>query len=133
MHLILDGYDGNSEHLQDLEFIYGLLDNYPARIGMRKIMPPYVFRYADSRPGEWGISGFVLIAEGHISVHTFPDRGHINVDIFSATEFDAPSVVGDMKENFCLGKTRARLLENGLVYPIDLEGAVGIIQGRERE
>lgn len=132
MHLIIDGYEGNRQRLQDLEFIYGLLDNYPARIGMRKIMPPYVFRYADSKPEDWGISGFVLIAESHISLHTFPDKGYINIDIFSCKEFDAALVMEHMKEHFGLGKVRTKLLRRGLEYHMNLEGTTGT-RGIERE
>lgn len=128
MHLIIDGYEGKPQRLQDLEFIYGLLDEYPGRIGMRKIMPPYVFRYADSKPEDWGVSGFVLIAESHISLHTFPDKGYINIDIFSCKEFDAALVVEHMKEYFSLGKIRTKLLRRGLEYPMSIEEATGIVE-----
>ena len=127
MHLIIDGYEGNRQRLQDIEFIYDLLDSYPGRIGMRKIMPPYVFRYADSKPEDWGISGFVLIAGGHISLHTFPNKSHINIDIFSCKEFDAVLVVEHMTEHFGLGKVRTKLLRRGPEYPMDIEEATGIV------
>ena len=71
MHLIIDGHGNNSDILQSDEFIYELLDQYPAEIGMTKIAPPYVLRYVGAKPEEWGVSGFVLIAESHISIHTF--------------------------------------------------------------
>ena len=32
--------------------------------------------------------GFVIIAESHISVHTFPEHGYVWVDIFSCKEFE---------------------------------------------
>ena len=37
MHLIIDGYGSDPEILQSEEFIYRLLDEYPAEIGMTKI------------------------------------------------------------------------------------------------
>src|SRR5215831_19512661 len=73
-HLMLDGYGCEQKKLEDLEHIYRILEEYPGTIGMTKIMPPYVFRYTGVRPENWGVSGFVLIAESHISVHTFPEK-----------------------------------------------------------
>ena len=82
MHLVVDGHGGDYERLQDLDEVYQLLDRLPDRIEMTKIMPPYVFRYRGVKPEDWGVSGFVLIAESHIAVHTWPEFGYAAVDIF---------------------------------------------------
>jgi S-adenosylmethionine decarboxylase len=71
-HLILDGYGGNSKKMENIELIYNFLDTYPEKMEMTKIMPPYVFKYLGKKPEDWGLSGVVLIAESHISIHTFP-------------------------------------------------------------
>jgi len=63
-----------------------------------------------------GISGFVLIAESHLSIHTFPARGLVWADIFSCKGFDAERVVERVKSTFGLGDTRLHLLERGLEY-----------------
>ena len=55
MHLIIDGYGSDPRLMQNEEFIYQLLDSYPSHIGMTKISPPTVFRYAGSKPEDWGI------------------------------------------------------------------------------
>jgi len=74
-HLTLDLSECNPERLSDLSYIYDLLDELPDVIDMHKITAPYVFVYKPKgNPTEWGISGFVIIAESHISIHTFPDN-----------------------------------------------------------
>lgn len=75
LHLTLDGYGGSQERLANLDLIYEFLEHCPDLIHMTKIMPPYVFKYHAKVPEDWGVSGFVLIAESHISIHTFPERG----------------------------------------------------------
>ena len=92
-HLMLDGYGCDKKKLQDLNLIYRILDELPSRIGMTKIMPPYVFRHGDPADKAYGVSGFVLIAESHISVHTFPQRRFLNVDVFSCEPFDVENAV----------------------------------------
>ena len=117
MHLIIDGYGSNSDILQSEEFIYQLLDQYPAEIGMTKISPPYVLRYVGGKPEEWGISGFVMIAESHISVHTFVERRYVNVDVFSCKSFDADQAIRDLTEMLQLTEVKTHLLERDMVSP----------------
>ena len=116
MHLIIDGYSGNAQKMQDVDFIYQLLDAYPSQIGMTKISLPQVSKYIGSKPEDWGVSGFVLIAESHISIHTFPERSYINIDIFSCKEFDAEQTIRDLQQQFGLAEIRSYILSRGLEY-----------------
>ncbi len=116
-HLILDGYGANREKLMDIDFIYDFLHNYPDHIAMTKIMPPYVFKYYAPTPEDWGISGFVIIAESHISIHTFPEKLYLSVDIFSCKSFDVDKAIKDISEIFEIQKSEIRLLDRGLEFP----------------
>ncbi|MBE9501651.1 MAG: adenosylmethionine decarboxylase [Dehalococcoidia bacterium] len=116
MHLIIDGFGSNPKLLESEDLLYQLLDDYPAQIGMTKVAPPHVFRYVGSKPEDWGISGFVLIAESHISIHTFPERGYVNIDIFSCKDFDSEQAIKDLQAKFELIKLRSYLLNRGLEY-----------------
>ncbi len=116
MHLIIDGYEGDARKLADAELVRALLERVPLEIGMVKIAPSYVCRYEGPKPGDWGISGFVLIAESHLSVHTFPERGLLWADIFSCKSFDADRLVEAVREAFSLREARVTLLGRGLEY-----------------
>jgi S-adenosylmethionine decarboxylase len=126
-HLMVDGYGGNCKKLATLDLIYQFLDSYPEEIRMTKIMPPYVFKYHGTKPDDWGLSGVVLIAESHISVHTFPKKRYLSVDIFSCKEFDAEHAVETIKKIFDLEKVEINLLERGQEFPKDLESAADIV------
>jgi S-adenosylmethionine decarboxylase len=116
MHLIIDGYGGDPQKMQDVEFIYKMLDSYPSKIGMTKISTPHVSKYVGSKPEDWGVSGFVLIAESHISIHTFPERFYINIDVFSCKEFDAEQAIKGFKQDFGLTDVRSYILNRGLEF-----------------
>ena len=45
MHLIVDGYGGNVDVMQDHEALFRFLDEYPDAIGMTKITSPQVYTY----------------------------------------------------------------------------------------
>ena len=86
------------------------LKNYPSKIGMTRISPPYVLRYVGAKPEDWGISGFVFIAESHISIHTFVESNYVNIDIFSCKDFDADKAIKDSRDKFQLTKLRTCLI-----------------------
>lgn len=111
MHLIIDGYSSDQKILQDEKFLYQLLDLYPSQIGMTKISQPFVTRYADPNREDWGISGFVVIAESHISFHTFVERSYVNIDVFSCRDFNVSKVVEDLTNQFRLTNFRSYLLD----------------------
>jgi S-adenosylmethionine decarboxylase len=120
-HLMLDGYGCNQDLLQDIGLIYNFLDECPERIKMTKIMPPYVFRYEGIKPEDWGISGFVLIAESHISIHTFPEKGYLSLDIFSCKHFEIEDTIVYLKETFQMSKYEHNLLNRGNDFPKNIK------------
>ena len=87
MHLIVDGYDGDIGKMWDVELIRDFLSKYPSTLDMTKISGPHVVKYNGPKTEDSGISGIVVIAESHISIHTFPTRNYVNVDIFSCKSF----------------------------------------------
>jgi len=119
MHLIIEGRGGDWHKLQDLPALYELLDTLPGRINMTKIMPPIVTRYVGVSPEDWGISGFVMIAESHISVHTFPERGEVAIDVFSCKEFNPAQTCDYLIEAFGLQEVETCVLRRGLEYGVE--------------
>jgi len=111
MHLIIDGYSSDQKILRDEDFLRKWLENYPAEIGMTRISPPYVLRYVGPVLEDWGISGFVFIAESHIDIHTFVEQNYINIDIFSCKDFDTEKAIKDFREEFQLIKLRTCLID----------------------
>lgn len=117
MHVTIDGYGGDPQKLADEHLVSAFLDSCPDKIGMTKIAPPSICSYVGAKPQDWGISGFVLIAESHISVHTFPEHKYVWIDIFSCKGFDAGPAVEDIRERFALTEWQVHVLPRGLEFP----------------
>jgi S-adenosylmethionine decarboxylase len=111
MQLIIDGYSSNQRILRDEDFLRKWLEDYPARIGMTRISPPYVLRYMAPVLEDWGISGFVFIAESHIGIHTFVEQSYVNIDVFSCKDFDTDKAIEDFRDGFQLVKLRTCLID----------------------
>jgi len=133
MHVTIDGYGGDQARLADEELVRELLDRYPGEIGMTKIAAPYVVRYVGAKPEDWGVSGFVLIAESHISVHTFPERGYVWVDIFSCKEFDGSAAIEGIREAFALAGFDSDTHDRGFLdYPHEVAAAAAVASEERR-
>lgn len=131
MHLVIDGFGCDYNQAGDPEHIRQFLDSFPESIEMTKISDPLVTIYHGKHPEDWGVSGFVMIAESHISVHTFPERSHINIDVFSCKEFDAKKASEQITNHFQLERIRSWILARGLEH-LDPETAEGVV-ANERE
>ena len=116
MHLLVDGYGGDVKKMWDVEALRRFLDEYPPTLGMTKLCDPQVVAYKGPKVEDQGVSGFVIIAESHISVHTFPNRNYVNIDVFSCKSFDSDRVLQDVKDLFSLADVRTWLLDRGLEH-----------------
>ena len=116
MHLVIDGYRGDSARMWDADLIRQFLYDLPDTMGMTRITEPSVLEYHAPKAEDSGVSGFVIIAESHISVHTFPRRDHVNVDIFSCQPFDSDGALSRVKELFALKEVETWHLERGLEW-----------------
>lgn len=119
LHLTIDGYGCNERALGDMELVFGVLDQLPGHMGMHKIITPYVVR-ADKNdkkdPG--GFSGFVMIQESHISVHTFPKRRFVSIDVYSCTNFDTKEVERYLTNAFGIRECETNVIVRGTRYPM---------------
>ena len=86
MHLTIDGYGGDRE-LLGMRRWYAHSGRFPGEINMTKISEPYVFATWATSPKTGASTGFVIIAESHISSPHLPRHGYVWVDIFSCKEF----------------------------------------------
>ena len=130
MHLVIDGYGGDVDKMWDQELVRDFLTNYPTQIGMTRITEPRVLEYNGPQAEDAGVSGFVIIAESHISIHTFPRRRYVNIDIFSCKSFDNHRALVDAKKLFALEDVKTWLLERGLEWLDSQQGLAEVQQQR---
>lgn len=130
-HLVLEAYGCPEDGLADLSAMSKMLDRYPEKLGMTKIMPPYVFSYEGKHKEDWGVSGVILIAESHISIHTFPEKGFATLDIFSCREFDIEEAIEYFSSYFKPENYEHHVLMRGREFPRS-QGRAGAIVSQDR-
>lgn len=126
-HLIADGYNASKRLLGDLGFFYRTLEEYPDVIDMRKVMPPHVQQYLEPGDPEWGLSGFVIIAESHIAIHTYPTQGFLTLDIFSCKDFDTEAALNYFADRFRVKNLDHQVFSRGRDFPKDIRKSLKIV------
>ena len=116
-HLTIDGKGCDFDMLRDINLVYKALNELPNIIGMTKMTLPYVVPWKDKWAEVPGISGFVMIAESHISIHTFPEDDYVFIDIFSCKGFDTDIAIKYFKKLFGIRKMTLNLVKRGLDFP----------------
>lgn len=119
-HLMLDCYGCDRSKLKDTKFILKFLNDTPNKLGMHIIKKPSIVSY-DYNPKTWdngGVSAVVIIAESHISIHTFPDNnGFMSLDMFSCKEFDIEKVISIINKEFHPKMIEKNLVMRGIHFP----------------
>lgn len=114
-HLTIDGYKGDKAKLNDFALVFKSLDELPEKLGMHKIITPYcVIAPPITEKDQGGISGFVMIAESHISIHTFPHKGFVSADIYTCQgDLDTEKISGYFKATFGLAELEINKIKRG--------------------
>lgn len=120
LHFTLDGYGGAPERLGDAEVVRAWLDELPEVLGMNKLIRPCLIEVgAQNEKDPGGITGFVLIAQSHLSVHTFPRRRFVSADIFTCQDhMDQERIRQSLIATFMLGDVETNFIERGTRYPL---------------
>jgi S-adenosylmethionine decarboxylase len=115
-HLMVDGYDADPQRLQDVGRIFCVLNELPALIAMRKIGFPHLASFSEDDIA--GVTGFVLIMESHISMHTYSNKNFLTADIYSCKPFDDQAAVRYLRQAFSIGRLDVQLVDRGREFPV---------------
>jgi S-adenosylmethionine decarboxylase len=128
-HFMLEGYTADPARLGDALLLTQTLEALPLELELQRVMPAHVFAHKAQFPEDSGLSGAVLMAEGHIAMHTFPERRSLVVDVFSARDFDANKISGVVAQQFEVGRMETRLFHRGKEYPRQIEALERLLMG----
>jgi S-adenosylmethionine decarboxylase len=120
-HMIFDAYGCNGAKLDSKDFCEKLLNDCTEICGMHQLLAPVVVQATPNTavggkdPG--GYSGFCIIQESHISIHTFAKRGFVTMDIYSCKVFEPQEVIQYLKNALEAKDYDVIFMDRGLKYP----------------
>jgi S-adenosylmethionine decarboxylase len=83
-HCILELYDCDSKRLDDEAFLRDAITTAASRAGAT------LLNLITHRFEPQGVTGLALLAESHISIHTWPESGYAAVDVFTCGDHTMP-------------------------------------------
>jgi len=108
-HLLLELFDCDSDAINNLEAVKGALVEAAKRA--HATIVDVVFH--EFNP--FGVSGVVVIAESHLSIHTWPEYRYAAVDIFSCGDILKPEVAANyLVEHFGAERTSVVEMQRGM-------------------
>ena len=111
-HLILDGT--SNAKLDNPKFIRKFLTTLPKKIKMRAISKPLIIDHIAKEKSESGITGTIILAESNITIHTYPSKKWLTLDIYSCKEFPIEKTISYLTKKLKLIKYKKQILKRGL-------------------
>jgi S-adenosylmethionine decarboxylase len=119
VHFTLDGYGGSPEKLNDPKLMDQIFRELLDLLGMEKLTEPVV-KYAEPRniKDSGGYSGFVMIVESHISIHTFPKKRFVSIDAYTCkNDMDRKTIEKYFRDAYDLQETEVQFFKRGQKFP----------------
>ena len=112
-HLLIELQDCNKEVLNDLGFIQNAMLAAAVDCGAT-VMGESFHRFNPQ-----GVSGVVIIAESHLSIHTWPEYGYAAVDIFTCgTTVEPEKAAETLIEKLGAKNHSSREIQRGLLVTV---------------
>ena len=112
-HLIIDAYGIDYKKLKDERAIKELLGGLPKKFNMRPLSKVVTKKVKSDSYPDWGFSGFIMLYESHISLHTWPEEGYVAMDLYSCKDFDDKGIKKYLKEFWGYKKAKVKLVIRG--------------------
>lgn len=93
-HILLDLY--GAVELDNPEWIERVIEKACEIAGAQVILSKY-----HSFGQDQGVSGATILAESHVTIHTWPERGFASIDVFMCGSADATAAVQYLTTAFC--------------------------------
>jgi len=111
-HVLADFFGVAGARLDDAEQLAACLEAAARRCGLTAVAPPLLHRFAGG-----GVTGVILLAESHISVHTFPEYGYAAVDIFSCGDSDPQQALNVFRVALAPQREQVMTASRGVTLP----------------
>ena len=107
-HLIIDLF--GAQRLDDIEHVEHTLKKCVDTAGASLL---HIHLHPFSPEGISGVSGVAVLAESHISIHTWPERGYAALDVFMCGDSQPEKCIDVLKKHFTPGEVKVSELLRG--------------------
>ena len=114
-HTIWDIYQCNADKCSLVEPVKEILNTIVTELQLAKVNEAY------KQFEPIGATGFILLEESHISVHTWPEKGYVAIDVFSCKPFDIEKINAIIQDFFETDDIETKVISRGKISKILVE------------
>jgi len=97
---------GNEALLYNPGTLFDWLKEVTQFTELMPIYGPGVIKFSGPDPQKTGLTGLVIIADSHITIHTYPETHQVFIDIFSCRDFNEEELLRFISETLKLKARR---------------------------
>ncbi len=117
IHLLIELCSCNTQKIDNLDYLERIMTQAAEVAGATVLKTAF----QDFSPQ--GVSGVVVIAESHLTIHTWPEYGYAAVDIFTCgTKVDPWKAAGFLKQELEAGEMQLNEFQRGIPHPAESAG-----------
>ncbi|QQV01597.1 MULTISPECIES: adenosylmethionine decarboxylase [Chryseobacterium] len=106
-HTIWDIYGCNIQKSSFVPEIKEILNKVVEELNLGKVQEAY------KQFHPFGATGFILLEESHISIHTWPEKEFAAIDVFSCKPFDTEKINSILKDFFETNEINTKVITRG--------------------
>lgn len=93
-HYLIELYDCNPEKLKDASYVENVM------MQTTEVAGATYLSHVTHQFKPYGATCLVLVAESHLSIHTWPEKSYAAVDIFSCGKIKATDAIEELSQSF---------------------------------
>jgi S-adenosylmethionine decarboxylase len=111
-HLMMELFGCDQEKLNSRKFLHNTVRSAVKKVGLTNLGS----RFHQFEP--YGVTGFTLLAQSHISFHSWPEFGYLVLDIFTCGDQDQAEQLADhFLERLQPSRVDRQVVRKGYQYP----------------
>ena len=115
MHLIVDGYAHNIELMTGKKVMAEWLVQVVQKAGMTPFGKPYIQGFPWPGSDDWtALTGFQPLMESGLSIHCWPEKSFVFIDLFSCNDFSYGRVIAFIVGSLDMWKYNHIILDRGV-------------------
>ncbi len=114
-HLLVEVKTKNPKVLSNQNFIKGVLKKIIRAVKLKAVSPIVVYKFPQkTKNTASGLTAFSIVAESHLSIHTWPENNYFAFDLFSCKDFKEKEILKIIKKSFPIEKIHYQVINRGL-------------------
>ncbi|MGB9763356.1 MAG: adenosylmethionine decarboxylase [Minisyncoccia bacterium] len=117
-HLLVEAIIKNQKDLTNKVLIKKMFEQIVKAVNITPVLDPVIYQFPKKPEApknlKGGITAFYIIAESHLSIHTWPEDNYFAFDFFSCTNFNEKKVIDIIEKTFEIKKFYQKVIDRGI-------------------